>query len=82
MFRCLSQSRRFATELKAQPRAKRRIQVLTRLIKKYNDYYFNKSIALIPDEEYDLLMKELTDLEKENPDLASADSPSKQVTHN
>lgn len=79
MFRSLSQSRRFATELKAQPRAKRRIQVLTRLIKKYNDYYFNKSIALIPDEEYDLLVKELTNLEKENPELASEDSPTKQV---
>jgi DNA ligase (NAD+) len=45
----------------------------------HNDLYYNKAKPQISDQEYDRLMRELIDLEKENPDLLTPDSPSQRV---
>ena len=49
------------------------------LIKKYNQYYFDKSKPLIDDQKYDLLKKEIIQLEKENPFLKELGSLSEIV---
>jgi DNA ligase (NAD+) len=48
-------------------------------IKKHNDLYYQNSAPVISDYEYDQLIKELEQLEKENPELAAHDSPTKNV---
>jgi len=47
-----------------------------KLIKKYNKYYYDKSKPVISDEEYDLLKREITDIEKKYPKLIDKESPS------
>ena len=49
------------------------------LIKKYNQYYFDKSKPLVDDQKYDLLKKEIIQLEKENPFLKELGSLSEIV---
>jgi DNA ligase (NAD+) len=44
----------------------KKISVLRKKIKKYNDLYYKKGISEISDFEYDLLLKELEDLERQN----------------
>ena len=45
-----------------------------------NDYkYYVLTEPSISDEAYDKLMKELEELEKENPDLVTLDSPTQRV---
>ena len=52
-----------------------------KLINYYNKKYYNDNISEITDSEYDLLKKEIIDLEKENKFLRSKDSPSKKIGH-
>ena len=49
------------------------------LIKKYNQFYYDKNKPLILDHEYDLIKKEIIQLEKEYIFLNSKESPSKIV---
>jgi len=55
-----------------------RIFELRELIKKYRDSYYNEDLSLVSDSEYDLLEKELSELEAQYPELASS-SPLTEV---
>jgi len=48
-------------------------------INEFNESYYDKNRPLIPDNEYDLLKKEITDLEKKYKFLSHKDSPTKIV---
>ena len=50
-----------------------------KLIKKYNKYYFEKNKPIISDQEFDLLKKEILDLEDQYIFLRNKESPSKSV---
>ena len=52
-----------------------------KLIKIYNEYYYDKSQPKVADKEYDELKKEITNLEKEYNFLKSKKSPSEIVGH-
>ena len=58
---------------------KKRIKELEELLEKHNDLYFNQDSPEITDYEFDQLSLELRALEKEHPELADADSPTKRV---
>ncbi len=58
---------------------KERIEELTALLTQANYRYYVLDDPTIPDFEYDRLLRELEDLEAENPELAAEDSPTKRV---
>lgn len=58
---------------------KNRVEEITNLINKYDKAYYQDSESLISDREYDILLAELTQLEKGNPDLLSPNSPTQRV---
>lgn len=59
--------------------AKERIAELTRILTEANYRYYVQDDPTMPDFEYDHMLRELEDLEKAHPELASADSPTKRV---
>ncbi len=59
--------------------AKRLIDKLTQEINKHNFDYYSLSVPTISDYDFDMLLEELVRLEKEFPELALADSPTKRV---
>ena len=59
--------------------AETRINRLRRAIVHHNASYYQLDAPEITDAEYDLLFKELTDLEAEFPDMATPDSPTQRV---
>src|SRR5882724_7504107 len=59
--------------------AQKRHAELAEEIRFYDHAYYVEAKPVISDQEYDRLYRELIDLEKEFPDLASADSPSQRV---
>ncbi len=59
--------------------AKERIQELTKILVEANYQYYVLDDPQMPDFEYDRLLRELETLEAENPELATADSPTKRV---
>ena len=56
-----------------------RVEELRALIVHHNELYHTLDSPEIPDSEYDLLVRELRQLEEEYPSLASADSPTNAV---
>lgn len=58
---------------------KQKIDALTELINLHNYNYYVKSEPVISDYEFDMLLKELEQLEKDHPEFASANSPTKRV---
>ncbi len=58
---------------------KERINQLEELLNEYNYQYYVLSAPTISDFEFDKLLKELEQLEQQNPELASANSPTKRV---
>ncbi len=52
-----------------------------KLINYYNKKYYNENISEITDAEYDLLKREIADLEKKNKFLKSKESPSNKIGH-
>lgn len=58
---------------------KERIEELTDLLTQANYRYYVLDDPSIPDFEYDRLLRELEDLERANPELAAADSPTQRV---
>lgn len=56
-----------------------RIQELRKLIEYHSDRYYNQDAPEIEDYEYDRFMRELIQLEEENPHLVTADSPTHRV---
>ena len=59
--------------------AKQRVKELTEILTEANYRYYVKDDPTMPDFEYDRLLRELEDLEKANPELARADSPTQRV---
>jgi len=59
--------------------AKNRIQELINEIQHHDYQYYILDNPIIADSKYDLIFRELLDLEKEFPDLVSPDSPSQRV---
>lgn len=59
--------------------AKKRASELTKIIKHHNELYYNQDAPEIEDFEYDALMRELKNLEKEYPELITPDSPTQKV---
>lgn len=57
----------------------KRIQFLRDEINNHNYRYYVLDDPEIPDSEYDLLLRELTSLEKKYPELITADSPTQRV---
>lgn len=58
---------------------KKRYDELKKQIEYHSDRYYNKDDPEISDYEYDMLMLELKNIEKEHPELVSKDSPTKHV---
>ncbi len=56
-----------------------RVEELRALIAHHNELYHTLDSPEIPDSEFDLLVRELRQLEEEHPSLASADSPTNTV---
>ena len=58
--------------------AKKRAEELKPLLKYYTQKYFDDE-QVVSDYEYDMLMKELKQIEKEYPELITSDSPTQKV---
>jgi len=58
---------------------KENIQALRAEIKAHNHSYYNLDAPTISDHDYDLLMRELKDLEAAHPELVTPDSPTQHV---
>jgi DNA ligase (NAD+) len=58
---------------------RRRIETLRALLDEANRAYHVDADPIMPDREYDELMRELVDLEAKHPDLADPDSPSQRI---
>ena len=63
----------------AEQKPAERISALRREIEDHNRRYYEDAAPTITDQEYDRLYRELVDLEKEFPDLASPESPTQRV---
>lgn len=59
--------------------AKERMEQLVQMLTEANYRYYVLDDPTMPDFEYDHLLRELEDLEKANPELARADSPTQRV---
>jgi DNA ligase (NAD+) len=59
--------------------AKKRIETLRKELDHHNYLYYVESRPSISDREYDKLMQELLDLERDHPDLITPDSPTQRV---
>ncbi|PKR83996.1 NAD-dependent DNA ligase LigA [Heyndrickxia camelliae] len=59
--------------------AEKQVKELHRLLTQYNYEYHVLDNPSVPDAEYDRLMRELLDIEKEFPELVTPDSPSQRV---
>lgn len=59
--------------------ARSRVEELTKLINHYNSQYYLNDTSEVTDFEFDKLLKELVDLERQHPELASPNSPSQRV---
>jgi len=59
--------------------AQERINKLTEELRQHNYNYYQKDAAVISDYDFDMLLKELQDLEESFPEFAASDSPTKRV---
>ena len=63
----------------ASTRATARVQELREQIERHNRLYYEHAAPEISDYEFDALLRELADLEKAHPELASENSPTRRV---
>jgi DNA ligase (NAD+) len=61
------------------PSPKKRAEELRALIRQHNNLYYGSDSPEISDAEYDLLVRELQDLEAAHPELVDAESPTEAV---
>ena len=61
------------------PEAKEKIQKLTKEINQHNYNYYVLSNPTVTDYDFDMLLEQLVQLEKEFPELADDNSPTKRV---
>ena len=59
--------------------AEERIAELKKTLEYHIDRYYNQDSPEISDYEYDMMMQELKNLEKEHPELVTPDSPTQRV---
>lgn len=59
--------------------SRERISNLVKTLNEASDSYYNKGISLMTDKDYDIMFKELIDLENEFPELVLKDSPTNKV---
>lgn len=59
--------------------AKQRIEELSQELRKHNFLYYNEDASIISDYDFDMLLKELQELEEKFPDFADENSPTKRV---
>lgn len=59
--------------------AEQKIQELSEKLHYYNYKYYQESVSEISDYEFDMMLKELIELEEQFPDLKTSDSPSQRV---
>ena len=59
--------------------ARQRVDELSRLIDRYNHAYYMEDTSLVSDFEFDALLRELIDLERQYPDLSLPTSPTRRV---
>jgi len=59
--------------------AEKRIAQLRKELNRHNTFYYVEAKTEIPDRQYDLLYRELKDLEEQYPDLSAPDSPTVRV---
>jgi DNA ligase (NAD+) len=71
--------RSFTAMASEEHKAASRVAELRRAIEEHNRRYHEEAAPTISDREYDQLFRELSDLEKQFPNLASPDSPSQHV---
>ncbi|MEX0602273.1 MAG: NAD-dependent DNA ligase LigA [Bacteroidota bacterium] len=64
---------------KGAPAIVRRIQALRKQLDDHDYRYYVLAQPAIADEEYDALMRELVELERDHPELATPDSPAQRV---
>lgn len=57
----------------------KRLQELKKIIEKANYHYYGLDNPIMTDAEYDVLMKELLEIEKKHPEWVTPDSPSQRV---
>ena len=55
------------------------IKGLRNKLHKYNNSYYNKDVSLVPDFEFDMLLKKLEELEKKHPQFYDFNSPTVRV---
>ncbi|HTX87459.1 MAG TPA: NAD-dependent DNA ligase LigA [Bacteroidales bacterium] len=60
-------------------KAAKRIRELTEQIRRHNELYYQKAKPEISDYDFDMLLEELSRLEKEFPEFADPDSPTQKV---
>ncbi len=65
-----------------QSEAKKKVEELKHQLNKFDHYYYDKSLPLITDYEYDNLYNELKSIENAFPDLITDDSPTQRVLEN
>jgi len=63
----------------APDKVRKQVEQLRKELQKHEHLYYVLDQPSISDAEYDKLMRQLTDLEKANPDLASPESPTQRV---
>ena len=56
-----------------------KIKKMREELNRYNYYYYSKNESLVSDTEYDKLLKELEELEREYPEFSAENSPSRNV---
>ena len=59
--------------------ARKRAAELSQIINYHNDRYYNQDSPEISDYEYDMLLRELENIEAEHPELVTPDSPTQKV---
>lgn len=59
--------------------AKKRIESLSQELREHNYRYYNEDAPIISDYEFDMLLKELQELEEKFPEFADENSPTKRV---
>ena len=58
---------------------KRRAEWLRKEIDRHNRLYYDEAAPELPDQEFDVLFRDLRDLEEKYPELATPDSPTQRV---
>ncbi|MGB5474409.1 MAG: NAD-dependent DNA ligase LigA, partial [Gammaproteobacteria bacterium] len=65
--------------MKVRPAARKRARVLREQLHEHNHRYYVLDEPVISDAQYDALLRELQDLERQHPELQTPDSPTRRI---